>query len=82
MANRLERGVDMLSVQKDTSSSTALIRSNLNFIKELTKNKRNELGFKYKFYEDDNHSSVRLIGEYDALRFIYDFYKLKIYDSQ
>jgi predicted alpha/beta superfamily hydrolase len=82
MANRLERGVDTLSVQKDTSSTTALVRSNLNFIKELGKNKRNELGFKYKFYEDDNHSSVRLIGEYDALRFIYDFYKLKIYDSE
>ncbi|GAA4036043.1 hypothetical protein GCM10022409_21200 [Hymenobacter glaciei] len=82
MANRLERGVDTLSVQKDTSAATFLMRSNISFIKEVSKNKRNELGFKYKFYEDDNHSSVRLIGEYDALRFIYDFYKLKIYDSE
>lgn len=81
MANRLERGVDTLSVQKDTSGTTGLIRSNLAFIKELSKNKKNQLRFKYKFYEDDNHPSVRLIGEYDALRFIFDFYKLKIYDS-
>ncbi|WP_158800435.1 alpha/beta hydrolase-fold protein [Pedobacter sp. L105] len=82
MANRLERGVDTLSVQKDTSGSTALIRSNLEFIRDLSKNKKNQLRFKYKFYENDNHPSVRLIGEYDALRFIFEFYKLKIYDSE
>lgn len=82
MASRLERGVDTLSVQKDTSGATALIRSNLEFIKDLSKNKKDQLRFKYKYYEDDNHPSVRLIGEYDALRFIFDFYKLKIYESE
>lgn len=82
MANRLEKGVDTVSVQKDTSGTTGLIRSNLAFIKELSKNKKNQLRYKYKFYEDDNHPSVRLIGEYDALRFIFEFYKLKIYDSE
>jgi len=82
MANRLERGVDTLSVQKDTSGTTALLRSNLAFIKDLSKTKKNQLRFKYKFYENDNHPSVRLIGEYDALRFIFEFYKLKIYDSE
>jgi uncharacterized protein HemY len=82
IANRMDRGVDTLSVQKDTSGSTALIRSNLEFIKDLNKNKKNQLRFKYKYYEDDNHPSVRLIGEYDALRFIFDFYKLKIYESE
>lgn len=82
MANRLEKGVDTSTVQKDTSGTTALIRSNLEFIKDLSKNKNNQLHFKYKYYADDNHPSVRLVGEYDALRFIFDFYKLKIYDSE
>jgi uncharacterized protein len=82
MANRMERGVDTSSVQEDTSGSTALIRSNLEFIKLLNNNKNNQLHYSYKFYEDDDHSSVRLIGEYDALRFIFGFYKLKIYDSE
>jgi predicted alpha/beta superfamily hydrolase len=82
MANRMERGVDTLMVQKDTSGSTALIRSNLEFIKLLNSNRKNQLHYSYKFYEDDNHPSVRLIGEYDALRFIFGFYKLKIYDSE
>jgi len=82
MANRLERGIDTLSVQKDTSENTDLIRANLRFIKELQKANRNQLRYKFKFYEDDNHPSVRFIGEYDALRYIFDFYRLRIYDSE
>ena len=82
LANRLEKREDTLSVQKDTKESTRLIRNNLEFIEDIFKNKNNELRFKHKFYEDDDHPSVRLIGEYDALRFIFDFYKLKIYDSE
>ncbi|GEN72265.1 MULTISPECIES: alpha/beta hydrolase-fold protein [Chryseobacterium] len=82
MANRLEKGVDTVSVMKDTSGSTDLIRANLRFIEELKKSNRNQLRYKYKFYENDNHPSVRLIGEYDALRYIFDFYRLKIYDSE
>ncbi len=82
MANRMERGMDTLSVQKDTNGYTGLIRSNLEVIKLLNSNKKNQLRYNYKFYADDNHPSVRLIGEYDALRFIFAFYKLKIYDSE
>lgn len=82
IANRMERGVDTLSVQQDTSSSTELIRSNLAFIKDLARNQKNRLRFKHKYYEDDDHPSVRLVGEYDALRFIFAFYKLTIYNSE
>lgn len=82
LANRLERGMDTLTVQKDTTEGTELIRSNLVFIKDIAKNKTNQLRFQYKFYENDDHSSVRLIGAYDALRFIFDYYKLKIYNSE
>lgn len=81
LANRLEKGMDMEQVQKDTTEGTELLRSNLEFIKDITKNKTNQLRFQYKFYENDDHSSVRLIGEYDALRFIFDYYRLKIYNS-
>jgi predicted alpha/beta superfamily hydrolase len=82
LANRLEIGMDTLSVQKDTTEGTELIRSNLEFMRDITKNKSNELRFRHQYYEQDDHSSVRLIGEYDALRFIFDYYKLKIYNSQ
>jgi predicted alpha/beta superfamily hydrolase len=82
LANRMEKGMDTLKVQKDTNEGTELIRSNLEFVKEIFKNKTNQLRFKHAFYENDDHSSVRLIGEYDALRFIFDYYKLKIYNTQ
>lgn len=81
LANRMEKGMDTLQVQKDTTEGTELIRSNLAFIKDINKNKTNQLRFRHAFYENDDHSSVRLIGEYDALRFIFDYYKLKIYNS-
>lgn len=81
LANRMEKGMDTLQVQKDTTEGTELIRSNLAFIKDINKNKTNQLRFKHAYYENDDHSSVRLIGEYDALRFIFDYYKLKIYNS-
>lgn len=74
--------MDTLAVQKDTTEGTELIRSNLEFIKDIFKNKTNQLRFQHKYYENDDHSSVRLIGEYDALRFIFDYYKLKIYNSE
>ena len=82
LANRMEKGMDTLEVQKDTTESTELIRFNLEFIKDIVKNKTNQLRFKHAFYENDDHSSVRLIGAYDALRFIFDYYKLKIYNSE
>ena len=82
LANRMERGMDTLKVQKDTTEGTELIRSNLEFIRTISKNKTNQLRFKHTFYENDNHSSVRLIGEYDALRFIFDYYRLNIYNSE
>jgi uncharacterized protein len=82
LANRMERGMDTLKVQKDTTEGTELIRSNQEFIKDISKTKKNQLRFKHKYYEDDNHSSVRLIGEYDALRFIFDYYRLNIYNSE
>jgi predicted alpha/beta superfamily hydrolase len=55
--------------------------SNLHFegIKEFatileTRNK-SSLRWRYKYYPDDDHSSVALIGEYDALRFIFEKYR-------
>lgn len=39
-----------------------------------TRNKSG-LRWKYKFYPDDDHSSVALISEYDALRFIFEKYR-------
>jgi predicted alpha/beta superfamily hydrolase len=36
------------------------------------------LRYAFKYYEHDDHGSVPLIAEYDALRFIFDGYKLNL----
>ena len=48
LANRLEKGMDTLKVQKDTTENTELIRSNLEFIKDILRNKTNQLRFQIR----------------------------------
>ena len=44
----------------------------------LDANKSIKLRYKWQYYQDDNHSSIPLISEYDGLRYLYDFYNPKI----
>ena len=81
IANRMEKGVDTSAVQKDTTENTELIRYNLELIRSIKNNQQNKLNFDHKYYADDNHRSVSFIAEYDALRFIFDYYKFDLYDS-
>ncbi len=79
IANRMEKGVDTSAVQKDTTESTELIRYNLELIRSIKNNQQNKLNFEHKYYADDNHGSVSFIAEYDAIRFIFDYYKFDLY---
>lgn len=79
IANRMEKGVDTSAVQKDTTENTELIRYNLELIRFLKNNQQSKLNFDHKYYADDNHGSVSFIAEYDAIRFIFDYYKFDLY---
>lgn len=78
IANRMEKGVDTSAVQKDTTENTELIRYNLQLIRSIKNNQQNNLEFDHKYYANDNHNSVSFIAEYDALRFIFDYYKFDL----
>ena len=39
---------------------------------------RSGIRYAYKYYGDDDHGSVPLMAEYDALRFIFDGYKMDV----
>lgn len=78
IANTMEKGMDTLHVKKDTSGITKHIRSILALSSYLNADKKNGLRFNYKYYKDDNHGSVPLITEYDALHFIFDFYNFQL----
>jgi predicted alpha/beta superfamily hydrolase len=78
IANTLEDGMDIKKVQKDNSEETKHIRSILKLQAAFEKNKQNGLIYQGKYYADDTHGSVPLITEYDALRFFFDFFPLKL----
>ena len=78
IANTMSRGMEIESVKKDTSPATEHIRALLKLDEILTNNNGKQLKYRGKYYPEDDHGSVPLIAEYDALRFIFDFYKFQI----
>ena len=79
IANTMPEGFDTLSVQKDSSYETKHVRGILELNTFL--NIKKPLSFKGKYYPEDDHGTVPLITEYNALRFIFDFYNLKLKEA-
>ena len=78
--NPMYLGMDTLQMRKDTSESTLNIRSMLQLTDVLKSNANNGLRWNYKYYPEDDHCSVPLIAEYDALRFIFRDYKFPSFE--
>jgi len=76
VANTMPESLDTATVRMDTSNSTNHIRSILRFADALKKGPARGLEWNWKYYGTDNHGSVPLIVEYDALRFFFRFYRL------
>jgi len=76
VANTMDAGMKVDAVQYDTTKSTAHIRSILQFVNFVDAKEDNGLLFGWKYYDNDDHGSVPLITEYDALRFLFPWYKL------
>lgn len=85
VANTMPPGMDTAQAKKDTTHNTFHIRSILQLKDAFRRNSNNGLRWSYKYYNDDNHGMVPLIAEYDALRFIFNFYHspalARIFDS-
>jgi len=76
IANTMKPGMDTGRVRADITSNTSHIRSILDFTSILKQDKKSGLKWKYTYYGEDDHGSVPLIAEYDALRFIFKNYRL------
>jgi predicted alpha/beta superfamily hydrolase len=77
-ANTMDKKMDTIRVIKDTAHANVHVRDNLLFRAILKKHKASRLTWQWKYYPADNHPSVPLIAEYDALRFLfkgYEFHK-------
>lgn len=81
IANTMESAMDTLRVQADTSGATKHIRSILALDRLLKASGQTGLRYQGKYYGLDDHSSVPLITEYDALHFIFDAYRFKLTDQ-
>lgn len=76
IANTMPAGMDTLQVRLDSSGKTGHIRSILALKDTFQHSKNNGLRWTYRYYKDDDHSSVPMIATYDGLRFIFDFYRM------
>jgi predicted alpha/beta superfamily hydrolase len=78
-ANTMQPGMDTLRARSDTTGATVHIRAIINFSKlAAAASAENGLNFAWKYYDEDSHGSVPLISEYDALRFMFGFYRLPL----
>lgn len=77
VANTMEEGMEVEDVRSDTSETTNHIRSILDFLDMAESNAASGLTLGWKYYPDDDHGSVPLITEYDALRFLFSWYRLE-----
>jgi hypothetical protein len=76
ISNSMPAGMtDTTQAKKDTTVATIGIRSELLFVSKLKQTAKSDLRFQYKYYPDEVHASVPLIGCYDGLKFIFDFYR-------
>jgi predicted alpha/beta superfamily hydrolase len=76
-ANNMPGNMDTVTALKDTTQYTMLYRSVTQFIKVLRNSDHDGLRWTTKFYPEEIHGTVELIGEYDALNFLFNFYQFR-----
>jgi predicted alpha/beta superfamily hydrolase len=77
IANTMNEGMDTAMARVDTSFTTEHIRSILDLHDHMTANSGDGIDYMGKYYHEDSHGSAPLITEYDALRFIFQFYTIR-----
>lgn len=78
IANTLPDKMSLEKMKKDTTGNTRHIRSIFALDKFIQDNGQNGLKYASKYYADDDHGSVPLASEYDGLRFIFNWHRMKL----
>ncbi len=78
IANTMPDGMTLDKMKKDTTADTRHIRSIFALDQFIKANPQNGLKFASKYYADDDHGSVPLTSEYDGLRSIFGYFRLKL----
>ncbi len=77
IANNIPPGLDTISVMNDKSEMSLIPRSLLPFVADLRKAHPAGLRWTSKFYPNERHGTVELNAEYDALRYLFDYYQFR-----
>ena len=77
IANNIPAGMDTVSVMNDKSEMSLIPRAVLPFVADLRKAHPAGLRWTSKFYPNDRHGTVELNAEYDALRYLFDYYQFR-----
>jgi predicted alpha/beta superfamily hydrolase len=75
VANNIPAGMDTVSILSDTTNAAPVTHALLPFVHWLKYNQLNGLRWGYKYYPNEWHGSVELNAEYDALRYLFKFYR-------
>jgi hypothetical protein len=76
VANTQNSKEDFAALKKDTANLNFHLRSEIDFLDLLSSNKDNGLTWGYDYFKNETHSSLPLIGQYNALRTIFDYHAI------
>ncbi|MFZ6876133.1 alpha/beta hydrolase-fold protein [Undibacterium sp. Di27W] len=86
VANTLKNGLQFDQARSATDNGSAHIRAMLRVADMLDAQPQKNFHWKWKYYPEENHGSIPVIAEYDALQFLFDFYKIadteRLYDEK
>ena len=77
MANNIPAGLDTNTMSQDKSGVSLVTQSVFPFVRYLRDSKPNGLRWTSKFYPNERHGTVELNAEYDALRYLFDYYQFR-----
>jgi predicted alpha/beta superfamily hydrolase len=80
IANNLPLGIDTIALLKDSANIAPVTHAVLPFVQTLRNVNPKGLRWSSKFYPNERHGTVELNAEYDALRYLFNYYQFR--DSQ
>jgi predicted alpha/beta superfamily hydrolase len=81
ISNTMRDGMKLSDLTTDTTGDTEPIRAMFEFSERAKSKTNNGLKFESKYYGDEDHGSVPLIAEYDALHLMFSWYGLRNFDQ-
>jgi hypothetical protein len=77
IANNIPPGLDTVSVLKSNDPISTVTRAVIPFVHVVRDTKPVGLRWTSKFYPNERHGTVELVAEYDALRYLFDYYPFR-----